>query len=180
MALAVVGTSLLGSACVGSIGDGADETPPETEVASAPAQILHRLNRLEYDNTVRDLLGTRLRPAQSFPPDGEAEGFDNIAAALKLSPTLLDRYFAAARAVVDEALDERPAYAFRYAGADMVTAGGYPVGDLWALQGNAAQVTVEVVAGCFLRTANSLVCVKRLIPNIKRESMATFLQSTDT
>ncbi|MCA9620639.1 MAG: DUF1592 domain-containing protein, partial [Myxococcales bacterium] len=105
------------------------------------------LNRLEYDNTVRDLLGTRLRPAQSFPPDGEAEGFDNIAAALKLSPTLLDRYFAAARAVVDEALDERPAYAFRYAGADMVTAGGYPVGDLWALQGNAAQVTVEVVAG---------------------------------
>ncbi len=43
---------------------------------------LHRLNRLEYNNTVRDLLGTSLTPADSFPPDNVTLGFDNVAEGL--------------------------------------------------------------------------------------------------
>ncbi|MBI2689796.1 MAG: DUF1592 domain-containing protein [Acidobacteria bacterium] len=59
-----------------------------------------RLNRTEYNNTVRDLLGVDIRPADSFPNDEAAYGFDNIADALTLSPVLLEKYlYAAERAV---------------------------------------------------------------------------------
>ena len=147
---AVVSVTLaiaLAGACGGTIDDptAAAEASPEAAVRVAP-QPLHRLNRLEYDNTVRDLLGTTLRPAQAFPPDSESSGFDNMAASLPLSPTLLDRYYSAARAVIDDALDDRPAYLHRIRPADVGT-GGHPVGELWRLQGNAFQVSVEVPEG---------------------------------
>lgn len=59
-----------------------------------------RLNRTEYNNTIRDLLGVDIRPADSFPNDEAAYGFDNIADALTLSPVLLEKYlYAAERAV---------------------------------------------------------------------------------
>src|SRR5690349_8889791 len=54
-----------------------------------PPQPLHRLNGLEYDNTVRDLLGTDLRPAAAFGIDPEANGFDNMADQLLVSAGLL-------------------------------------------------------------------------------------------
>jgi hypothetical protein len=65
---------------------------------------LHRLNRAEYNNTVRDLLGTATRPADSFPIDDRGGGFDNIADVLTLSPLHLSLYDQAARALVVEAL----------------------------------------------------------------------------
>jgi len=80
---------LLLAACVGTIGD---TEPTKTAKKAPPVHPpipLHRLNRLEYDNTVRDLLGMQLRSALAFPPDGESEGFDNIAEALQLTPSLL-------------------------------------------------------------------------------------------
>ena len=59
-----------------------------------------RLNRTEYNNTMRDLLGVDIRPADNFPADEAAFGFDNIGDALSLSPVLLEKYlYAAERAV---------------------------------------------------------------------------------
>ncbi len=55
-----------------------------------------RLNRTEYNNTVRDLLGVDIRPADNFPNDEAAFGFDNIGDALSLSPVLLEKYLYAA------------------------------------------------------------------------------------
>ena len=56
----------------------------------------HRLNRAEYRNAVRDLLALDVEVAELLPADEASYGFDNIAGVLKLSPTLLERYVAAA------------------------------------------------------------------------------------
>src|SRR5207248_241804 len=50
-----------------------------------------RLNRVEYDNTVRDLLAIDVRPADDFPQDDSAYGFDNMAQALSVSPLLMEK-----------------------------------------------------------------------------------------
>ena len=67
----------------------------------------HRLNKVEYDNTIRDLVGLDLKPSSTFgfPDDTYIEGFDNNADALSASPLLLEQYEAAAAAVVKAALD---------------------------------------------------------------------------
>lgn len=61
-----------------------------------------RLNRQEYDNTIRDLLGVEARPADSFPVDDSGYGFDNIGDVLTLSPLLMEKYLAAAEEVAGE------------------------------------------------------------------------------
>lgn len=66
-----------------------------------------RLNRVEYDNTVRDLLGTASRPARDFPGDDRAFGFDNVAEALQLSPAHVELLEQATFALVDELLAAR-------------------------------------------------------------------------
>jgi len=63
-----------------------------------------RLNRVEYNNTVRDLLGVKLRPADDFPQDDSGYGFDNIGDVLSLSPPLLEKYLTAAEQVSREAI----------------------------------------------------------------------------
>lgn len=63
-----------------------------------------RLNRAEYNNTIRDLLGIDIRPADRFPADTAAFGFDNISDALNLSPALLENYMDTAELVVRTAL----------------------------------------------------------------------------
>lgn len=123
--------------------DGDDDPSGGEEADPLPRQPLHRLNRLEYDNTVRDLLGTSLRPAAAFGPDPEANGFDNMADQLGLSPVLLDAYEDAARLAIADALDDRPTFSARFAAHELSVAGGYPVGELWALSNNPA--TVEVI-----------------------------------
>src|SRR5262249_32826785 len=65
---------------------------------------MHRLNRVEYNNTVRDLLLTTSRPADTFTIDNQNHGFDNIADALSLSDLQLGMYRDAAEALVTEAL----------------------------------------------------------------------------
>ena len=57
---------------------------------------VHRLNRAEYANAVRDLLALDVDAAALLPPDDTADGFDNIADVLSLSPALLERYLSAA------------------------------------------------------------------------------------
>lgn len=63
-----------------------------------------RLNRNEYNNTVRDLLGVDLRPADDFPQDDSGYGFDNIGDVLSLSPVLMEKYLTAAERVARAAV----------------------------------------------------------------------------
>src|SRR6266567_765239 len=65
----------------------------------APRVLVRRLNRAEYNNTVHDLLGVDDNPADAFPPDDSAYGFDNIAQALSISPPLMEKYLATAERV---------------------------------------------------------------------------------
>ena len=58
-----------------------------------------RLNRTEYTNTIRDLLGVRFRAEKYFPADDSGDGFDNIADVLTVSPLLTERYLAAAERI---------------------------------------------------------------------------------
>ncbi len=60
---------------------------------------VHRLNRAEYSNAIRDLLAVDVRPGDWLPVDDSGYGFDNIAAVLSTSPALLDRYMSAAHKV---------------------------------------------------------------------------------
>jgi hypothetical protein len=57
---------------------------------------IHRLNRTEYQNVVRDLLGLKIDAAKFLPSDNSTHGFDNIAGALTTSPALMEAYLAAA------------------------------------------------------------------------------------
>lgn len=63
-----------------------------------PNKAIHRLSNVEYDNTLRDLTGTELRFGDTFAEE-EAEGFDNIATALSMSPRRVEDYFMAAKQV---------------------------------------------------------------------------------
>jgi hypothetical protein len=60
---------------------------------------VHRLNRAEYSNAVRDLLAMDIKPGLSLPVDDSGYGFDNIGDVLSLSPALLEKYISAARRV---------------------------------------------------------------------------------
>jgi mono/diheme cytochrome c family protein len=64
----------------------------------------HRLNRTEYNNTVRDLLAVKFKPAADFPADDSGFGFDNIGDALSVSPILMEKYLAAAKKIATEAI----------------------------------------------------------------------------
>ena len=65
---------------------------------------IHRLNRNEYNNTIRDLVGVEFQPADDFPADNSGYGFDNISDVLSLPPVLMEKYLSAARRIVDEAI----------------------------------------------------------------------------
>lgn len=69
-----------------------------------------RLNRREYDNTIRDLTGLDLRPAEAFPPDGPGEsGFRNDRDGLFVAPLLVEKYLSAAKKVADALVTARNA-----------------------------------------------------------------------
>ncbi len=69
---------------------------------------IHRLNRAEYANTIRDLLGVDFRATDEFPPDDSGYGFDNIGDVLTVSPTLMQKYLAAAEAIAARAVGGGP------------------------------------------------------------------------
>ena len=74
-------------------------TPPQPGHVTA-----RRLNRSEYNNTIRDLLGVNTNPAKDFPQDDSGYGFDNIGDVLSLSPVLMEQYLSAAEQAVQLAL----------------------------------------------------------------------------
>jgi len=70
---------------------------------------IRRLNRAEYNNTVRDLLEVEFKPADDFPSDDVGSGFDNIADVLSLPPLLMEKYLAAAEKIAGQAIVADPA-----------------------------------------------------------------------
>jgi uncharacterized protein DUF1592/uncharacterized protein DUF1588/uncharacterized protein DUF1587/uncharacterized protein DUF1585/uncharacterized protein DUF1595 len=70
-------------------------------------QALHRLNRVEYRNAVRDLLAVDVDVATLLPADDASYGFDNIAGALRVNPSLLERYLTAAQKISRVAVGAR-------------------------------------------------------------------------
>jgi hypothetical protein len=65
---------------------------------------MRRLNRTEYNNTIRDLVGVDFQPADDFPTDDVGYGFDNIGDVLTVSPLLMERYLAAAENIMTRAI----------------------------------------------------------------------------
>ena len=65
---------------------------------------LRRLNRAEYNNTIRDLCGVDFKPAEGFPSDDVGYGFDNIGDVLSLQPVLIEKYLTAADEVLQKAI----------------------------------------------------------------------------
>ena len=65
---------------------------------------IRRLNRVEYQNTIRDLLGVDFDAVGEFPPDDTGHGFDNIGDVLTLSPMLLEKYLVAAEQIISQAV----------------------------------------------------------------------------
>ena len=106
---------------------------------------IRRLNRAEYNNTIRDLVGIKFKPADDFPADDSGYGFDNIGDALSVSPLLMERYLEAAEAILNEAIAdpatfELPRQVFP-AGKLSGSLGGAPAGaDLYSFTsgGNAS------------------------------------------
>ena len=76
-----------------------DNVKPEAGRVTA-----RRLNRSEYNNTIRDLLGVNFNPANDFPQDDSGYGFDNIGDVLSLSPVLMEKYLSAAEKVTQAAI----------------------------------------------------------------------------
>src|SRR5688572_24017806 len=95
--------------------------------------VLHRLNRKEYTNAVRDLLAVEFDTQSVLPADDSLEGFDNIAEALQVSPSFIEQYVIAARLVAVKAMgrpDARPGgWTFRAGpGAQLTHVAGLPLG----------------------------------------------------
>ncbi len=77
--------------------------------APDPGRItVHRLNRTEYRNTIRDLMGTDFDTKREFPADDSGHGFDNIGDVLTVSPMLLEKYLDAAQSIVTTVLPAGP------------------------------------------------------------------------
>lgn len=65
---------------------------------------VRRLNRTEYNNTIRDLVGVDFQPADGFPQDDVGYGFDNIGDVLSMPPILLEKYLTAAETILGRAI----------------------------------------------------------------------------
>jgi hypothetical protein len=91
-------------AFVTSLETGIDRAAAVHPNAGAPA--LHRLNRTEYHNSIRDLLGIDVDVASLLPADDMSHGFDNMADALNVSPALMEGYIRAASKISREAVGD--------------------------------------------------------------------------
>ncbi len=106
------------------------------EVDDVGRETIHRLNRTEYNNTIRDLLGVDVNPADDFPSDDVGYGFSNMADVLSLPPLLLEKYVIAAEkitaaAIRPEPLDDRKQH---FSDRQLKTTGrGRPAGTGWWL-----------------------------------------------
>lgn len=77
-------------------------------VTLSAAVSARRLNRYEYNCTIRDLLGVDFQPANDFPADNFSYGFDNNAATLTVTPALLSKYLDATKKIARAAIEPVP------------------------------------------------------------------------
>src|SRR5262245_40300525 len=77
---------------------------PARKPSAAGRAVLRRLNRVEYENTVRDLFGLQVELKEQLPLDGSADGFDNVGEALHVSSFLMERYLEAAELALKVAI----------------------------------------------------------------------------
>lgn len=133
--------------CVGKVGDNGEGPGPGTPSGEDPGRVtLHRLNRVEYNNTVRDLLGTTQLPATDFPADDHSFGFDNIADTLTLSPMQLELYERAADTLIEEALALGSlALLDRYEAEEVGGSVGSASGSAWNLTSNGAVTVTQAL-----------------------------------
>jgi hypothetical protein len=108
-----------------------DKVPTQAYVTDQV--VLHRLNRKEYENAVRDLLLVDVNGAELLPPDDIAQGYDNIASALQVSPSFIEQYVLAAHNVALTALGKRDSRAQGWtfhagAGNQLTHVPGLPLG----------------------------------------------------
>ena len=96
-------------ALVSSIENGIDQAGAAKPAVVPPG--VHRVNRVEYANSIRDLLGIEIDPAEFLPVDDASSGFDNLAGTLTLSPTLVEGYVSAAGKISRLALGRETALA---------------------------------------------------------------------
>ena len=82
--------------------------PVDSENPDPGHVMLRRLNRTEYENTIRDLLGVKAEVTDILPLDDSGYGFDNIGDVLTLSPLHMERYLEAAEVALDMAIDLSP------------------------------------------------------------------------
>lgn len=138
--------------------------PSEVDVCE-PARVdvgrvtLRRLNRFEYDSTVRDLLGDATRPAQAFPADDFGHGYDNQGDVLSTAPLLVEKYDAAALKLAQTALaaEYRPGFSQRLPAPSMTASVGAASGPAWNLYSNGTlqgEVTVST-AGTYTLTVRA-------------------------
>lgn len=98
---------LTAAGCVGNLSDapGGSSGPAVDPTGVDPGRVtMHRLNRAEYNSTVRDLFGTKLHPADDFPADDYGYGFDNVSDVLSISPLQVELYDRAAETLANEAM----------------------------------------------------------------------------
>ena len=106
---------------------------------------IRRLNRAEYNNTIRDLVGVNFRPADDFPADDAGYGFDNIGDVLSLPPVLLEKYLTAADKILAQALVVPPAPIVRTTRLDTKALDG-PVETYVGATGTMRMITQGVAA----------------------------------
>ena len=124
---------------------------------------LRRLNRVEYNNSLRDLIGVDFRPADDFPSDDVGYGFDNIGDVLSLPPLLMEKYLAAAEEVSENAIlaDDSPRGPSRFWKPDQYGKpgkNGNLLGEsgFWLMNTNAD----AAIDGAFAKPGNYLIRVR--------------------
>ncbi len=117
----------------------------DRQAAPDPGRVtIRRLNRTEYKNTIRDLMGVAFEPADTFPVDGVGYGFDNIGDVLSVSPLLMEKYLAAAETIATAAIVTPES--IRGPGHKLTATqldGGTPVDSAWRGLYRAGSVTAE-------------------------------------
>lgn len=124
---------------------------PDPSAPRDPGRIvMRRLNRVEYRNTIRDLVGIDFNPnLEDFPSDDVGYGFDNIGDVLSMPPLLMEKYFSAAEKILERAIvcqERNRPKARRFEARNMrLSGGGSPDGDVVVLFANGEGVqSVEV------------------------------------
>lgn len=109
---------------------------------------LRRLNRAEYNNTIRDLVGVNFQPADDFPADDSGYGFDNIGDVLSVPPVLMEKYLAAAEKIIESAvLPQAPGAerARRFPAVDLAGSAPTDAQDGWMKLTREGDIFVNVV-----------------------------------